>query len=144
MTDSAVEKPGGSVAASLSDEPRLCAQLGRPGSDVGRLSACADARLDRALLVRPGGIASEHDHVEEQVAQGADQHAYNRPMDGERRAERLRSFVIGGLVGASAVIAAARRRRAKKAPRHAEGLAAFEDAPCHRETLEREAANPRG
>ena len=100
-------------------------------------------------------------------------------MDGdERRAERLRSFVIGGLVGASAVIAAAstagsvglwglgtattpqscgserhrataviaaaRRRRAKNAPRHAAGLAAFEDAPCHQETLEREAANPPG
>jgi hypothetical protein len=68
-------------------------------------------------------------------------------MDGdERRAERLRSFVIGGLVGASAVIAAARRRRAKSAPRHAVGLAAFEDAPCHQETLEREreAASPRG
>jgi hypothetical protein len=42
------------------------------------------------------------------------------------------------------VIAAARRRRAKSAPRHAAGLAAFEDAPCHQETLEREAANPRG
>jgi hypothetical protein len=66
-------------------------------------------------------------------------------MDGDkRRAERLRSFVIGGLVGASAVIAAARRRRAKNAPRHAAGLAAFEDAPCHQETLEREGSNPRG
>jgi hypothetical protein len=109
-----------------------------------RLPSGADTCLDRPLLVRPRGIAGEHDHVEEQVAQSADQHAYNRPMDGdERRAERLRSFVIGGLVGASAVIAAARRRRAKNAPRHAAGLAAFEDAPCHQETLEREAANPR-
>jgi len=58
-------------------------------------------------------------------------------MDREPRAERLRSFLLGGLVGASAVIAAARRKR----PRHREtppGLAAFEDAPCYRETLERE------
>jgi hypothetical protein len=64
--------------------------------------------------------------------------------DNQRRAERFRSFVFGSLIGASAVIAAARRRRAKKAPRHAAGLAAFEDAPCHQETLEREAANQRG
>jgi hypothetical protein len=59
--------------------------------------------------------------------------------DDRRRAERLRSFVFGGLIGASAVIAAARRRRARSAPRHAAGLAAFEEAPCHQETLEREA-----
>jgi hypothetical protein len=58
-------------------------------------------------------------------------------MDGQPRSERLRSFLLGGLVGASAVLAAARRRRA----RHRQtppGLAAFEDAPCFRETLERE------
>jgi hypothetical protein len=61
--------------------------------------------------------------------------------DDRRRADRLRSFVFGGLIGASAVIAAARRRRAKSAPRHAAGLAAFEDAPCHQETVEREAAS---
>jgi hypothetical protein len=59
--------------------------------------------------------------------------------DGRRRAERLRSFLFGGLIGASAVIAAARRRRRPEAPRHAAGLGAFEDAPCYRETIEREA-----
>ena len=135
----------GSVASPLSDEPRLRAQLGCPGGDVRRLPARADASLDSPFLVWAGGIARQDDDVEEQVAQGADEHAYNRPMDGdERRAERLRTFVIGSLVGASAVIAAARRRRTKSAPRHAVGLAAFEDAPCHQETLEREAANPRG
>lgn len=61
-------------------------------------------------------------------------------MDGEDRRERLRSFLIGGLVGASAAIAAARRlspkpRQTRRSP---EGLAAFEDAPCYRETVERE------
>jgi hypothetical protein len=61
-------------------------------------------------------------------------------MDGDqRRAERLRSFLFGGVIGASAVIAAVRRRRAAAAPRHAAGLAAFEDAPCYRELIEREA-----
>jgi hypothetical protein len=58
-------------------------------------------------------------------------------MDGEGRDGRLRSFVLGGLVGASAVLAAARRRRPKRAKqRRPTGLAAFEDAPCYRE-LER-------
>jgi hypothetical protein len=59
-------------------------------------------------------------------------------MDAEGRRDRLRSFVLGGLVGASAVLAAARRRRgiAKRPPRA--GLAAFEDAPCYRELVELE------
>jgi hypothetical protein len=58
-------------------------------------------------------------------------------MDGEPRSERLRSFLLGGLVGASAVLAAVRRKRprARSSP---PGLAAFEDAPCYKETLERE------
>ena len=46
--------------------------------------------------------------------------------------------MLGGLVGASAVLAAARRRRAKRPPRA--GLAAFEDAPCYRELIEQERA----
>jgi hypothetical protein len=61
-------------------------------------------------------------------------------MDEERRRDRARSFVIGGLVGASAAIAAARRLRPAHR-RHREtpaGLAAFEAAPCYRELIERE------
>jgi hypothetical protein len=55
----------------------------------------------------------------------------------QNRRSRLRSFMIGGLVGASAALAAVRRRRV--APRRTPaGLAAFEDAPCYEETLERE------
>ena len=64
-------------------------------------------------------------------------------MDEERRRDRLRSFLLGGLVGASAAIATARRLRPR--PRHRAtpaGLAAFEDAPCYRETVERERAAP--
>ncbi len=64
-------------------------------------------------------------------------------MDQERRRDRLRSFLLGGLVGASAAIATARRLRPR--PRHRAtptGLAAFEDAPCYRETVERERAAP--
>ena len=61
-------------------------------------------------------------------------------MDGETRRGRLSSFVVGGLVGASAAVAAARRRRqhwppARRAP---QGLQAFEGAPCFREVVEKE------
>ncbi|HET8605620.1 MAG TPA: hypothetical protein VFL66_01180 [Gaiellaceae bacterium] len=60
-------------------------------------------------------------------------------MNEEARRGRLRSFVLGGVVGASAAIAAARRLgphpRRRTTPA---GLAAFEGAPCFEETLERE------
>jgi hypothetical protein len=61
-------------------------------------------------------------------------------MDGESQTSRLSSFVLGGLVGASAAIAAARRRRPRRRPqrRTPQGLAAFESAPCYREIVERE------
>jgi hypothetical protein len=61
-------------------------------------------------------------------------------MDGEGRAGRLRSFALGGLVGASAVIAAARRRRPRRrsSRQTPAGLAAFEGAPCYREIVEQE------
>lgn len=59
-------------------------------------------------------------------------------MDRETQADRVRSFVIGGLVGASATLAALRRRRRLRRRQVQPGLAAFEDAPCYRETLERE------
>jgi len=66
-------------------------------------------------------------------------------MDGEGRSGRVRSFLIGGLVGASAAAATARRRRALAKRRRERletpaGLAAFEGAPCFRE-LEAEAAD---
>jgi hypothetical protein len=57
--------------------------------------------------------------------------------DEEQRLRRMRSFVLGGLVGASAVLATVRRRRTSARTPPA-GLAAFEDAPCYRETVERE------
>ena len=62
-------------------------------------------------------------------------------MDGEdKRSERLRSFMYGALLGASAAVAAARRRPRRSARLTPAGLAAFEDAPCYQETLEKEAA----
>jgi cob(I)alamin adenosyltransferase len=56
-------------------------------------------------------------------------------MEDDARARRLRSFLLGGLVGASAALSVARRRRRRRERRPA-GLAAFEGAPCYQETLE--------
>lgn len=64
-------------------------------------------------------------------------------MEGEDKAARLRSFLIGSLVGASAAVATARRRRdlarrRRERQLHPAGLAAFEEAPCFQELLEQE------
>ena len=64
-------------------------------------------------------------------------------MDGDDRVGRARSFLIGSLVGASAALATARRRRevAKRRRQrmlHPAGLAAFEAAPCYRELIDEE------
>ena len=64
-------------------------------------------------------------------------------MDDTDRLGRARSFLIGGVVGASAAVAAARRRRELARRRrermlHPAGLAAFEGAPCYRELLAEE------
>ena len=59
-------------------------------------------------------------------------------MVADAQRNRLRTFVLGGLVGASAVLAAVRRRRAEGERPPRAGLAAFEDAPCYAELLELE------
>ena len=60
-------------------------------------------------------------------------------MDGDSRRSRTRSFLVGAALGASAAIAAARRFRSKeRRPDGPAGLAAFEEAPCYRELVERE------
>ncbi|MGH3005534.1 MAG: hypothetical protein ACRDOS_06460 [Gaiellaceae bacterium] len=62
-------------------------------------------------------------------------------MDGYR-GKRLRSFLLGSLVGSVAGLAAAGRMKVKQRPRRREtpaGLAAFEGAPCYEELVEREA-----
>ncbi|HZU20318.1 MAG TPA: hypothetical protein VE982_03770 [Gaiellaceae bacterium] len=62
-------------------------------------------------------------------------------MDGTAdRLGRLRSFAIGGLVGAAGAIAARRGAGRSRRPRDsAAGLAAFEDAPCFLELVGEEA-----
>ena len=61
-------------------------------------------------------------------------------MDGEQGRGRLSSFVLGGVLGASAALAAARRRGVRAPERRTpQGLEAFEGAPCYREIVEQEA-----
>jgi hypothetical protein len=60
-------------------------------------------------------------------------------MEGEQRRGGLRAFLLGGLVGASAAVAAgSRRRRLQRRRARPRGLAAFESAPCYLELLESE------
>jgi hypothetical protein len=62
-------------------------------------------------------------------------------MEGEQRRQRdrVRSFALGGVLGASAALAAmARRRRVQRRRGRPRGLAAFESAPCHLELLDQE------
>lgn len=61
-------------------------------------------------------------------------------MNGDARGKGgIRAFLIGGILGASAAVAAvSRRRRVEKRRQRPRGLAAFESAPCYRELLERE------
>jgi hypothetical protein len=66
-------------------------------------------------------------------------------VDGDRR-RRLRPFLLGGLVGSIAGLAAAGRMKIRAKPRRREtpaGLAAFEEAPCYGELVEREARRER-
>jgi hypothetical protein len=65
--------------------------------------------------------------------------AYDRRMDGTGRRGRLRSFALGGLVGAAGAIATVRRASRSKRARSVGGLAAFEDAPCYLELVGEEA-----
>ncbi|HEX3805315.1 MAG TPA: hypothetical protein VHV52_00900 [Gaiellaceae bacterium] len=62
-------------------------------------------------------------------------------MEDADRRSRIRSFAIGGVLGAAGVLATVRRSsRRHRRPREAvDGLAAFEDAPCFLETVGEEA-----
>jgi len=61
----------------------------------------------------------------------------DEPRDPAGRS-RFRSFVLGGLVGASAAAAGLRRARRRRGRPVKAGLGAFESAPCYRELLDRE------
>src|SRR5262249_21529712 len=113
------------------------------GGDVRRLPAGTRARLGPDVVAVDERLLEPDDHVEQDIAERRDQHWQNRSMDDGDRLGRARSFLIGGVVGASAALAAARRRRAverrrRERTRHPSGLAAFENAPCYVELIEAE------
>jgi len=67
-------------------------------------------------------------------------------MEQERKGGRAMDFLLGGVVGASAAVATARRRRRLRRLREDRlerpaGLRAFEGAPCYEELLEQQAAS---
>ncbi len=64
-------------------------------------------------------------------------------MEADRKGGRALDFLLGGVVGASAAVATARRRRRLRRLRDERlerpaGLAAFEGAPCFEELLEQQ------
>ena len=135
-----------SSSAALADEARLAAELRAQAATFAAWPPGAE-RASRASRRRPSasGCVEPDDHVEQEVAE-AQMSIGLRSSHGraERRRSRTRSFLVGGVVGASAAIAAARRLRPKRAPRETPaGLAAFEEAPCYRELVERERATRR-
>jgi len=67
-------------------------------------------------------------------------------MNGDARRTKIRSFALGGLVGAAGAIVTARRHamRSASARKIAPGLAAFEDAPCFLELVGEEPQPHRG
>jgi hypothetical protein len=67
-------------------------------------------------------------------------------MESDGRRARARDFLLGGLLGASAALATARRgrirRRREQQLEQPAGLAAFEGAPCFEELLEQRRGEP--
>jgi len=66
-------------------------------------------------------------------------------MEAERKGGRALDFLLGGVVGASAAVATARRRRQLRRLREERlerpaGLRAFEGAPCFEELMERQSS----
>ncbi len=132
-----------SVVTALRDAAGVGAERCRPGGDVRGLPARAGTRLGPDVVPVGERLLEPHDHVEHHISECHDLHWHNRPMDGDDRLGRARSFLIGGLVGASAALATARRsrelaRRRRQRLLHPAGLAAFEGAPCYRELIDEE------
>jgi hypothetical protein len=132
----------GVVGARLADEPCLRTEHGRPRRDVRRLPARPELDLGVRVPVRSERSGEADDDVEGEVSDANEHGGRDRKItsvDGEESRRRLRSFLLGGLVGASAALAALdRRRRLARRRGRPRGLAAFESAPCYLELLEQE------
>ena len=89
--------------------------VGGPRRDVRGLSARADPDLGVGVTAGGDRSGEPDDDVEGQISERADEHRERdrkiRAVDGGERRGGLRTFLLGGLVGASAAIAAVNRRR---------------------------------
>ena len=125
------------------DQPRTSAERSRPGRDVRSLAAGGDAYASVGVRVFGHRLVQTDDDVEEQVAERADVHGGEPTIErvnGGGGRSRLGSFLLGGLLGGLAGVAASRLRHSGAARRNAQpGLRAFEGAPCYQELVEREA-----
>jgi hypothetical protein len=133
----------GRVVPAFREDTRRRAERRGPHRDVRCLAAGTGASPRAHVVAGSERLLEPHDHVEHHISESDEAHYYNRPMDGQDKRARVRSFVLGGLVGASAALATARRRRdvAKRRRErrlHPAGLAAFESAPCFQELLDEE------
>ena len=138
-------------------EPRfrrtgLGPELGAHAATFAAWPPAANARLGRAFHSGPAGAVRPDDHVQQEISERADPHSgivsgghlecrHGRrrsqvrapPLDARRRPDRrVRRDRDAREAGAE---------RGHAPPTHASGLAAFEDAPCYQETIEREAAD---
>ena len=125
------------IVTATADESRLGSEVARPRGHVRSLSAGTGPDRRRTVVAGDERVLEGDDHVEDQIAERGDAHAYDARMEGTGRGGRLRSFAIGGLLGAAGAIATARRagsreRRPRGVP---SGLSAFEDAPCFLEAI---------
>ncbi len=138
----AAEHRAGIVVRLYRDDASLRGEGGRPGRDVRGLPARSERRHGRGVVPRRQARVEPDDHVEEQIAEGADNH--RRIVSWTARTSEANVCApscTARVLGASAAVAAARRRRPRRSVRLTPaGLAAFEDAPCFQETLEKEAA----
>src|SRR5437764_3768241 len=137
------------TSSPVASSPRFAMQRAcapRDTAQTATFAACppAPARVS-ARTSPPGASGSSSRTITSSITSPrvAIRTSYNRSMDEEDRAARLRSFLIGGVVGASAAVATARRRRdlarrRRERKLHPAGLAAFEEAPCFQELLDEE------
>ena len=92
-------------------------------------------RRRHAVVAGHERLVEARDHVQEQVAESRDPHGTMVAWTTSVAGARLRSFALGGLVGAAGDRDRPPPRRSRR-PRDAPaGLAAFEDAPCFLELV---------
>jgi len=133
VTPSRASSPAASDAAGSSprfptNRPR--AERRRPGGDVAACPPAPSGSVPRRRYRARSGCSRRTITSKQQVASVQQDEAGHRrksSMDGERREQRLRTFVLAASWSPAVLAAARRRSRLREAPPRA-GLAAFETA----------------